>query len=76
MRKPVCRLRKALYGHPDAETFWEDKCEAHLKTEGFRAVGSEWPSVFFHDALKLYLVIYVDDFNYRVLRKTSRLAGH
>ena len=44
MRKPACRLRKALYGHPDAGTFWEDRCEAHLKTEGFRAVGSDWPS--------------------------------
>ena len=27
MRDPVCRLRLALYGHPDAGTCWEKHCE-------------------------------------------------
>ena len=29
---------------------------------GFRPVGEEWQSCYFHPALKLYLVVYVDDF--------------
>ena len=27
LRRPVGRLKKALYGHPDADTMWEDKCD-------------------------------------------------
>ena len=26
-RRPVVSLRKALYGHPDAGTFWEQRCD-------------------------------------------------
>jgi hypothetical protein len=35
MRRPVCRLRLALYGHPDSGGHWERHCEAHLKSVGF-----------------------------------------
>ena len=27
----------------------------------FKPIGEEWPSMYFHDELKLLLVIYVDD---------------
>ena len=30
MKKPVCRLLKALYGHPDAGTYWEEHCHKHI----------------------------------------------
>mgnify|MGYP003892569001 FL=1 len=30
-RNPVCRLKKALYGHPDSGTFWEEHCENTLR---------------------------------------------
>ena len=42
----------ALYGHPDAGTFWEKHCEARLIEVGFIRVPK----------YKLFLVVYVDDF--------------
>ena len=51
----------ALYGHPDAGTFWEKHCEARLIEVEFIRV-PEWPSVFYHPKYKLFLVVYVDDF--------------
>ena len=61
-RTPVVRLRLALYGHPDSGTFWEEHCDEQVKKVGFRPVGPEWPSAYVHDELKLFLIIYVDDF--------------
>ena len=58
---PVCPLRLALYGHPDAGGFWERHCEKAVSEVGFTFL-PDWPSVFFHKDLKLMLVIYVDDF--------------
>ena len=58
---PVCRLKKALYGHPDAGTYWEQHAEKHLKSVGFLPV-TDWRSCFVHPGLKLYLIVYVDDF--------------
>ena len=60
-RRPVVRLVKALYGHPDAGTMWEQHCDKHVREVGFMPVGEEWPSMYFHKELKLLLVIYVDD---------------
>ena len=60
-RQPVCRLLKALYGHPDSGGIWELHCDSHLKKIGFVEVPS-WRSVYFHDKLKVLLVVYVDDF--------------
>ena len=45
MRDPVCRLRKALYGHPDAGGYWEKHCEKHLRKCGFVPV-PDWRSVY------------------------------
>ena len=61
MRDPVCRLRKALYGHPDAGGYWEEHCEKHLRKCGFAAV-PDWCSVYWNDKLKVLLAVYVDDF--------------
>ena len=60
-RRPVCRLVKALYGHPDAGTMWEQHCHTAVQKVGFKPIGEEWPSLYFHPDLKLLLVIYVDD---------------
>ena len=60
-RRPVVRLVKALYGHPDAGTMWEQHCDKFVREVGFLPVGEEWPSMYFHKELKLLLVIYVDD---------------
>ena len=62
MQKPVFRLKKALYGHPDAGTFWEEKVDAHMKKVGFIGLNPEWPSCYYHPELAVYCVIYVDDF--------------
>ena len=60
-RRPVVRLDKALYGHPDSGTMWEQHCDKKVQEIGFKPIGGEWPSMYFHDELKLLLVIYVDD---------------
>ncbi len=62
MRNPVVRLVKALYGHPDSGPFWEEHCDIRVRAQGFVAMGVTWPSTYFHPELKLFLVIYVDDF--------------
>ena len=35
MRRPVCRLRVALCGHPDSGADWEYHCDKSLKTVGY-----------------------------------------
>ena len=53
MQRPVCRLRKALYGHPDSGTYWEQKCDDHAKSVGVKPFGVEWPSCYVHPKLSL-----------------------
>ena len=57
---PITMLLKALYGHNDSVTLWEFRCDSGVKSVGFRAIGAEWPSVYYHDELQLLLVIYVE----------------
>ena len=60
---PVCPLVYALYGHPDSGGYWEQHCDEHVKSIGFRALHSEgWSSCYWHSRLKCFLVVYVDDF--------------
>ena len=40
-KRPVVRLVKALYGHPDAGTFWEQHCGESVRSMGFKPVGEE-----------------------------------
>ena len=54
-------MERALYGHPDAGTYWEKHCNAHLEKIDFKPIPN-WPSTYFHDGLKLALMVYVDDF--------------
>ena len=61
MERPVVRLEQALYGHPDAGTYWEEHCDSHCRSVGFEPI-QDWPSCYWHDKLQLLLVIYVDDF--------------
>ena len=63
MRKPVCRLNVALYGHPDSGTDWESHCDQSLQKVGFQNVGGgAWPSCYAHKELGLLISVYVDDF--------------
>ena len=58
---PVCPLRLALYGHPDAGGYWEKHCEKHIISIGFQTI-KDWRSVYWHPDLKTLLIVYVDDF--------------
>ena len=60
--RPVVQLKKALYGHPDSGTSWEEHCDSEARHAGFMPVGPTWPSCYFNKKLELYLVTYVDDF--------------
>eukprot|EP00439_Symbiodinium_sp_Y106_P084767 s1599_g26.t1 len=55
------KLSGALCGHPDAGTMWEQHCRTAVQKVGFKPIGDEWPSLYFHPDFKLLLVIYVDD---------------
>ena len=58
--KPMCRLHKALYGHPESGAHWEKHLEAAIKKLG--GVGVEaHPSTFWFKEYKLLLTVYVDD---------------
>ena len=71
MKRPVVRLRLALYGHPDSGTYWERHCDAHLRSVGFEPISEVWNSCYWHAELKLYLVVYVDDFKLSGPKKDS-----
>ena len=58
---PVVPLLRALYGHPDSGTYWEEHCDKHCQSVGFDPIPN-WPSCYYHGKLSLFLVIYVDDF--------------
>ena len=60
-RRPCVRLWRALYGHPDSGTFWEQHCDKALKSVGFVAL-EDVPSAYYHKGLKILLTVYVDDF--------------
>ena len=63
MVKPVVRLTRALYGHPDAGSMWERYCHKHLVTQGFVSLSDRgWPGCYHHPRLSLFLTVYVDDF--------------
>ncbi|MFM7987907.1 MAG: hypothetical protein ACKPKO_52200, partial [Candidatus Fonsibacter sp.] len=75
LRRPVCRMKKkALYGHPDAGTYWEHKCDAHVQSVGFAPIGPAWPSCYYNAKLSLMLSVYVDDFKMSG-PKSNILAG-
>ena len=59
---PVVRLKKALYGHPDSGTWWEQHADRIIKAAGFEPLPPEWPSCYFCKELSMFLIIYVDDF--------------
>ena len=59
-KRPMCRLIKALYGHPESGAHWEN----HL-TKAVRLLGGEpiwnFPSNFWFEESRLLLTVYVDD---------------
>ena len=43
LKRPVVPLLRALYGHPDSGTMWEQHCDLHVKSVGFNRL--EYTSV-------------------------------
>eukprot|EP00969_Alexandrium_andersonii_P196742 8691842-Alexandrium_andersonii.AAC.1 len=62
MKRPVDRLKKALYGHPGTGAYWEQQRGQHAKSVGSELVGEEGPSCDSRQQLRLLLIICVDDF--------------
>ena len=60
MRRPVCKLVKALYGHPESGGHWE-----RYLTDAIKAIGGlpmfGHPSCFWFEAQRMLLTVYVDD---------------
>ena len=57
----MCRLKLALYGHPDSGGYWEQHCANQLIKGGFEPV-KDWSTMYWHPTLRLLLMVYVDDF--------------
>ena len=57
---PVCRLIKALYGHPESGAIWQVHLDVRLKALGWQMI-RELPSAYRHLNREAMLVVYVDD---------------
>ncbi len=62
VREPVVLLLLALDGYPDSPSYWEIHCDGKVVNKGWKVLGPEWPSMYWHPQLKLLLSIYVDDY--------------
>jgi len=71
---PVVPLVLALYGHPDAGGFWEERCEEQLKLEGWETISS-WPGLYWNSKYKALLIVYVDDFKMAAPEKSQKSCG-
>ena len=58
--RPVVRMDRALYGHPDAGALWERYCHKVLMELGFKPI-QNWGTCYVHPRKDLYLTVYVDD---------------
>ena len=58
--RPHCRLKKALYGHPEAGALWEKALVKIMQEEGWESVPLN-PGVFVHKDTGAFMIVYVDD---------------
>ena len=56
----MCRLNKALYGHPESGAHWERHLESKIIKCGGKPIEGHPSSYWFPDS-KLLLTVYVDD---------------
>ena len=57
----MCPLVLNLYGHPTAGNNWGEDCEKLVLECGWSTIDN-WPCVYWHEATKALMVVYVDDF--------------
>lgn len=73
-KDPVCRLIRAIYGHPHSGDFWHDKLKDELVRLGFTTIEG-WPSVFklvLDQTHVMVFVVYVDDL---LMMGTPKIMG-
>ena len=58
--KPMCRLYKSLYGHPESGGHWENHLKERILKIGGEPVQNH-PSTFWFPESRLLLSVYVDD---------------
>ena len=58
--KPMCKLERALYGHPESGAHWENHFNDAVISLGGKPVPNH-PSSFWFREQKLLLTVYVDD---------------
>ena len=61
MRRPLVKLERALYGHPEAGGHWEKHLEKIIKTMMGGQPVPDHPSCFWFPSQELFLIVYVDD---------------
>lgn len=68
----ICKLQKAIYGLKQAPRAWFGQLSSWLLAYGFQASQSN-ASLFFlnHGDLRIYLLVYVDDFIITASRATD-----
>ena len=59
-KKPMCRLVRALYGHPESGAHWEKHLTKHVIALGGIEVNGH-PSSFWFSKERMLLTVYVDD---------------
>ena len=59
-RRPLVRLIKSLYGHPESGAHWQNHLEEAVRKLGGKTVEGH-PSTFFFEQRDLALTVYVDD---------------
>ncbi len=69
-RNPVMQLKKALYGHPDSGTMWEEHCDKQLVAVDFQPIGPERHNLGY-SLLSMSMIS-----SWPVQRKLSRKAGN
>ena len=60
LKKPMCRLKKSLYGHPESGGHWEKHLTKALVAMGAETI-KDHPSSFWFAEQRLFLSVYVDD---------------
>ena len=72
MRKPMCRLDKALYGHKNSGVYWNRYCDEVCKDCGFLPVGQHWPSCYWNERKKTLMIVQLVADVTRSLQRHSR----
>ena len=73
-RRPVVRLRLALYGHPMAGLYWEQHAAAAIEKCGFEKI-ADWECMYFHNHSASCLESMLTTSNSLVAKNLCRKVG-